>query len=78
MKRFYSFSLVTAALTITLAACSGTPSASTSSLSDRPDDGSVLPFASAPMGGDVGLSMQESVHKWRVEPRRIPNWVLIY
>ena len=32
----------------------------------------VLPFPSAPMGGEVGPTMQESVHKWREEPRRLP------
>jgi arylsulfatase len=32
----------------------------------------VLPFPDAPMGGKVGPTMQESVHKWREEPRRLP------
>ena len=41
--------------------------------STPPDDGSVLPFASAPMGGEVGATMQQSVHKWREQPRRIPE-----
>ena len=32
----------------------------------------VLPFPEPPMGGEVGPTMQESVHKWREEPRRLP------
>ena len=31
-----------------------------------------LPFPEAPMGGKVGPTMQESVHKWRKAPRRLP------
>ena len=31
----------------------------------------VLPFPSAPMGGKVGQTMQDSVHKWRVQPRHL-------
>jgi arylsulfatase len=33
----------------------------------------VLPFPTLPMGGAVGPSMQESVHKWREQPRHIPE-----
>jgi hypothetical protein len=33
----------------------------------------VLPFPQPPMGGKVGPTMQESVHKWREEPRRLPE-----
>jgi arylsulfatase len=32
----------------------------------------TLPFPEPPMGGKVGPTMQESVHKWRTEPRRLP------
>jgi arylsulfatase len=32
----------------------------------------VLPFPDSPMGGKVGPTMQESVHKWRTEPSRLP------
>ena len=32
----------------------------------------VLPFPDPPMGGKVGPTMQESVHKWRTEPSRLP------
>jgi hypothetical protein len=32
----------------------------------------TLPFADPPMGGKVGPTMQESVHKWRQEPSRLP------
>ena len=38
----------------------------------RSDDGSVLPFPRPPMGGTVGPTLQQSVHKWRQEPRRLP------
>ena len=37
------------------------------------EDGSVLPFPRPPMGGKAGMTMQESVHKWREEPRRLPE-----
>jgi predicted DNA-binding transcriptional regulator AlpA len=30
-----------------------------------------LPFPDPPMGGKVGPTMQESVHKWRQAPRRL-------
>ena len=33
----------------------------------------VLPFPSPPMGGKVGPTMQESVHKWRTQPRQLPE-----
>ncbi|MGB5986316.1 MAG: arylsulfatase [Desulfobacterales bacterium] len=32
----------------------------------------VLPFPTPPMGGKVGPTMQESVHKWREAPSRLP------
>lgn len=32
----------------------------------------VLPFPDPPMGGTVGPTMQESVHRWRETPRRLP------
>jgi len=32
----------------------------------------VLPFPTPPMGGKVGPTMQESVHKWREQPRHLP------
>jgi len=32
----------------------------------------VLPFAAPPMGGKAGQTMQESVHKWREQPRHLP------
>ena len=54
---------------------------SASSLPARPDSGgpsgswfgSMLPFPPPPMGGKVGPTMQESVHKWREQPRRLPE-----
>jgi arylsulfatase len=33
----------------------------------------VLPFPTPPMGGTVGPSMQESVHKWRETPSHLPE-----
>jgi arylsulfatase len=32
-----------------------------------------LPFPDPPMGGKVGATMQESVHKWRKTPNRLPK-----
>ncbi|MEJ2340403.1 MAG: arylsulfatase [Gemmatimonadales bacterium] len=41
----------------------------------------VLPFPDAPMGGKVGPTMQESVHKWREAPRHLhedaPNILIV-
>ena len=41
----------------------------------------VLPFPSPPMGGKVGPTMQESVHKWREAPRHLhedaPNILIV-
>ena len=31
-----------------------------------------LPFPDPPMGGKVADTMQESIHKWRKAPRRLP------
>lgn len=33
----------------------------------------VLPFPSPPMGGKVGPTMQQSVHKWRERPHHLPE-----
>jgi len=33
----------------------------------------VLPFPAPSMGGKVGPTMQESVHKWREQPRHLPE-----
>ena len=33
----------------------------------------VLPFPAPPMGGKVGPTMQESVHKWREQTRHLPE-----
>lgn len=33
----------------------------------------VLPFPTPPMGGKVGPTMQESVHKLRDQPRHLPE-----
>jgi len=38
-----------------------------------PDDGSVLPFPSTPSASKAGPTLQESVHKRRVEPERLPK-----
>jgi hypothetical protein len=37
------------------------------------EPGDVLPFPSPPMGGSVGPSLQESVHRWRTEPSHLPE-----
>jgi len=41
----------------------------------------VLPFPTPPMGGKVGPTIQESVHKWRVQPRHLeedaPNILIV-
>ena len=57
---------------VTLLFCGGAREEATR-LSSQPDDGSVLPFSRPPMGGKAGVTMQESVHKWREEPRRLPE-----
>ena len=41
--------------------------------SSKHSDGSILPFPAPPMGGKVGRTMQESVHKWREQPRYLPE-----
>ena len=38
-----------------------------------PDDCSVLPFPSTPSASKAGPTLQESVHKCRVEPERPPK-----
>ncbi|MCA8883218.1 MAG: arylsulfatase [Rhodobacteraceae bacterium] len=38
-----------------------------------PNDGSVLPFPAAAMGGSVGETMAESIHRWRESQRRLPE-----
>jgi hypothetical protein len=35
--------------------------------------GAVLPFEPPPMAGTIGDTMQESVHKWRTQPRLLPE-----
>ncbi len=40
-----------------------------------PDDGSVLPFPPTPSASKAGPKLQESVHKRRVEPDRLPKGV---
>ena len=37
------------------------------------EPGAALPFDPPPMGGTVGTTMQESVHKWREQPRHLPE-----
>jgi arylsulfatase len=55
-----------------LAGCQNGGSRLTAGSSDA-DKGAVLPFPRPPMGGHTGVTMQESVHKWREEPRRLPE-----
>ena len=33
----------------------------------------VLPFPTPPMGGKVGPTMQQSLHKWREQARHFPE-----
>jgi len=64
-------------LAFVLASCTAPDDApvkqSQSTSAGRPDDGTVLPFPSPPMGGSVGNTLKDSVHKWRVEPNRLPE-----
>lgn len=53
--------------------CSWNLTSQTQAADTRPDDGSVLPFPASPMGGTVGETLKESVHKWREEKRRLPE-----
>ncbi|MFM9957531.1 MAG: arylsulfatase [Phycisphaerales bacterium] len=39
----------------------------------QPDDGSTLPFPPTPSASTAGQTLQESVHKRRVEPDRLPK-----
>jgi len=45
----------------------------TAAFAATPDVGSVLPFPSAPSASKAGETLQESVHKRRVEPNRLPK-----
>ncbi len=45
----------------------------TAAFAATPDDGSVLPFSPAPSASKVGPTLQESIHKRRVEPNRLPK-----
>ncbi len=56
-----------------LASCQGEGKQQRATAVAGVDDGSVLPFPPPPMGGEVGDTMQESVHEWRVPPRRLPE-----
>lgn len=60
--------------------CSGSGPGRTQG-ADGPSDGSVLPFPPAPSASTAGLTIKESVHKKRVEPRRLakdaPNVLII-
>ncbi|HSI14301.1 MAG TPA: arylsulfatase [Chthoniobacter sp.] len=45
----------------------------TAAFSAAPDDGSVLPFPPTPSASKAGQTLQESVHRRRVEPERLPK-----
>ena len=45
----------------------------TATFAATPDDGSVLPFPPTPSASKAGPTLQESVHKRRVEPDRLPK-----
>jgi len=52
---------------VTFLGCGGEPG-------PEPDEsGAVLPFEPPPMGGSVGITMQDSVHKWREPLRHLPE-----
>ncbi len=46
---------------------------STGAFAATPDDGSVLPFPPTPSASKAGPTLQESIHKRRVEPDRLPK-----
>jgi arylsulfatase len=46
---------------------------STATFAAAPNDGSVLPFPPTPSASTAGQTLQESVHKRRVEPDRLPE-----
>jgi arylsulfatase A-like enzyme len=45
----------------------------TAAIAATPNDGSVLPFPPTPSASKAGQTLQESVHKRRVEPDRLPK-----
>jgi arylsulfatase len=45
----------------------------TAGFAATPDDGSVLPFPPTPSASKAGPTLQESTHKRRVEPTRLPK-----
>ena len=69
------------ALCLQLAACdqqepgseSSSAQASSADANTAAAPGDVLPFPAPPMGGSVGPTMQESVHKWREAPSHLPE-----
>ena len=56
-------------ITLLAALCSFT----TPAFAATPDDGSVLPFPPTPSASKAGPTLQESTHKRRVEPDRLPK-----
>jgi len=56
-------------LTLLAALCGFT----TSAFAATPNDGSVLPFPPTPSASKAGPTLQESIHKRRVEPDRLPK-----
>ena len=53
-----------------------------SAVAATPNDGSVLPFPTPPSASKAGQTLQESVHKRRVEPKHLskdaPNILIIF
>ena len=53
----------------------------TATFAGTPDDGSVLPFPPAPTASKAGPTLQESIHKRRVElehlPKGAPNVLIV-
>ncbi len=65
-----AFALV---LTIVAAVATGGCSGDVRETDRTGDTGAVLPFDPPPMGGTAGRTMQESVHRWREQPRHLPE-----
>lgn len=60
--RYLAVSAVLALSVFAVPSCIATPQ----------DDGSVLPFPAAPSASKAGPTLQQSMHRRRVEPDRLP------
>jgi arylsulfatase A-like enzyme len=75
------FAVVAATGSTTGAIAQNVPANGAAAFAGAPVDGSVLPFPPTPSASTAGLTIQESVHKKRVEPKRLrdgaPNVLII-